>query len=122
MEVIPQRYSFAMYMAGPIMIENVMFDALHQTSDNDVTVICLNAARENTDLKTNRDIIVYNPSPEKKSINLKIKYLADETFTITFPKEELTKIASQEELEKKGMDIDIEGRTAVRLLLTSNNK
>jgi len=118
MEVIPQRYSFAMYMAGPIMIENVMFDALHQTSDNDVTVICLNAAREDTNLKTNRDIIAYNPNPEKKSINLKIKHLANGIFRITFPEKQLIPDMSQKELEEKGINVDIEGRTAVRISLT----
>ena len=75
MELVPQRDSFAMYMAGPIMIENVMLHAIHSTDDPAVTAICLNAAETGMDIKQSRNMILYNSSTLKKEFNLFVKGL-----------------------------------------------
>lgn len=83
MELIPQRDSFAMYMAGAIMIENVMLHALHTSSDDAVTVICLDAAESGLDIVSSRNMIAFNSSSAEKISIIKLKGLKNGMYNVS---------------------------------------
>lgn len=114
MELVPQRDSFAMYMAGPIMIENVMLHAIHSTDDPAVTAICLNAAETGMDIKQSRNMILYNSSTLKKEFNLFVKGLDSGIYSVKIDKHKAYQMHS-DMLKKNGVKLSLKGQQAVRV-------
>jgi hypothetical protein len=82
MELIPQRDSFAMYMAGPILILNTMLHALHQSTDPEVLAVCLEAADSEPDVRHRRTVIVYNPTSTRRRFHLRFRGLDPGPYTL----------------------------------------
>ncbi len=71
MELIPQRASFAQYMAGPPVIEYLMFQGLHRCNDPELTVICLDPAETSMQVHRQRTLLLYNPTGRFRSATLR---------------------------------------------------
>jgi hypothetical protein len=82
MELVPQRDSFAMYMAGPVMVLNVMLHALHQCSDREILAVCLDAAESGMNLKQTRNMLVHNPTSAGREFVLRFKGLNDGKYAV----------------------------------------
>ncbi|MHB0997606.1 MAG: hypothetical protein ACYC27_00050 [Armatimonadota bacterium] len=118
MELIPQRDSFAMYMAGAVMIENVMLHGLQTSSDSEITVICLDAAETGLNLKTSRNMIAYNPTSKNRTFNLKLKGFNNGQYKIKAGAKIISSI-SNESMQKTGIDISLDAQKWVRITIDS---
>ncbi|MHB1456352.1 MAG: hypothetical protein ACYC0V_05490 [Armatimonadota bacterium] len=117
MELIPQRDSFAMYMAGAIMIENVMLHALHTSSDDAVTVICLDAAESGINLKKSRSIIAYNSSSVEKTSVIRFTGFDNGVYRISVDK--ITPVSmSSDDLMRDGVDISLKAHKWARIKIS----
>lgn len=116
LELVPQRDSFAMYMAGPIMIENVMLHAIHSVSDKEITAICLNAARVGMDIKMNRNMLIYNPTGKKKDAVITFKYLAYGNYEVKIGNYKTLEMSS-EELASKGIKFSLSSDSIIKILV-----
>jgi hypothetical protein len=116
MELVPQMDSFAMYMAGPVMIENVMLHAIHSSSDPEITVVCLDAAETGLGLKDQRNMIAYNPTTKEREFTLKIKGLNAGRYTVEMGAG-VTKSITSVDLEKDGMKMSLGAQKWVRIVV-----
>lgn len=116
MELIPQRASFAMYMAGGIMIENVMLHGLHSSSDPEITVICLDAAETGLRIKTSRNMLAYNPTSKDRKFTLKLKGLNEGLYTVTLGKNAPTQITAAA-LVHDGIGMELDAGKWVRITI-----
>lgn len=73
LELIPFKSDPAIYMGGAPMLQNMVLHGLHESSDPDVTVICTDAAETGLNIKTERNLVAYNPTGTNKDFTLKLK-------------------------------------------------
>lgn len=118
MELIPQRQSFAMYMAGAIMIENVMLHALHTCTDDEITVVCLDAAESGMNIKQSRNIIAYNTASVSKSFKIRFKGFNKGSYDISIDKKAPVKMTN-DELVKDGVKMSLGAQKYVRIRIES---
>lgn len=117
MELIPQRDSFAMYMAGAALIENVMLHALHSSSDPEITVVCLDAAETGLNIKHTRNVIAYNPTSVDRKTVLRFKGLDAGTYEVKIDKHG-AKIITSDALLKDGITISLKAQKWARITIS----
>lgn len=120
MELVPQRDSFAMYMAGAPMIENVMFHALHDCTDQEVTVVCLDAAESSLDVKTRRTMIAYNPTLKSRTFNVTLKGINAGLYQIKGAQDAPIEI-SADTLQGEGIKLNLKPQEWVKLEMQPSN-
>ncbi|MBR4748184.1 MAG: hypothetical protein IK083_01250 [Abditibacteriota bacterium] len=112
LELIPQADSYAQYMGGPIMIENVMLHGLHSVSDDMVTAVCPDAAFFSGEVRIHRDMLLINKTGKKRSVSLSLKHLEQGRYMVT--ESGTSRVYSSEELEK-GIGVTVPANSSLRL-------
>jgi hypothetical protein len=85
LEVIPRGSDPATYMGGAPMMLNAMLHATHECSDDEVTVILTDAGSTSLDIKSRRNVIIYNPTRTKRTFTVKFKGLEQGNYSLISP-------------------------------------
>ncbi len=116
MELIPQRASFAQYMAGPPVIEYLMFQGLHSSSDSEVVVFCLDAAETSLEIHRRRTMLVYNPSNTRVQTVLRLHAIDPGRYRWRTERQ-AARIVTSERLQRDGVPVSLTPQECLRVIL-----
>ncbi len=119
LELVPQSSDPAIYMAGAPMVENLVLHGLHNCSDDEITVICTDAAETSMEIKRQRNLVIYNPTKTKRDFVVSFTGFEVGNYNIRL-NEQKDMTFSNLQLEK-GIPLTLEAENWVRLTITHTN-
>ena len=119
LELVPYSSDPAIYMGGPPMIENLVLHGLHKCSDDEITVICTDAAETSMKIKRQRNLVVYNPTRIKRDFVVSFTGFEAGEYQVSLGTQKQMKLSNLQ--LAKGLALTLDGENWIRLTINPAN-